>query len=254
MGYIFKKITKPYYLSGKKYYCPVCEHSARSFRTLSIFTIFWKYFHIHYSFWKRKNFQCPRCDSRERHRLLWLYLKSNSDILFNSNDCNKKMLHVAPEKCFTKLFSKQPNIDYLSADLDSSKAMIEMDIQKIQFPENFFDLIIYNHVLEHIPDDRKAMREFYRVLKPGGLVILTVPINYNSEKTFEDTRIITPEQHIKYYGQASHLRYYGLDFKERLEKQNFIVKCEKYTNKIDDKLKEYCRLPKKQYIYLCSKE
>ena len=254
MEYIFKKITKPYYLSGKKYYCPVCEHYARSFRTLRIFTMFWRYFNIHLSIWKRKNSLCPRCDSRERHRSLWLYLKTNSDFLLNSNNYNKKMLHIAPEKCFTKIFSKQPNIDYLSADLDSSKAMIKMDIQKIPFPEQFFDLILCNHVLEHVPDDRKAMREFYRVLKKGGMAIITVPINYNSEKTFEDTRIITQEQRIKYYGQENHLRYYGLDFKERLEKQNFIVKCEKYTDKIDEELKEYCCLPKKQYIYLGSKE
>lgn len=226
-------ISKPYYTFGKQHYCTVCDHSARLFIRDPI---------------AQNEFRCPNCYSLERHRLLGLY---KNKVFFTGN---KKMLHFAPEECVKKVFSDKKNIDYLSADLDRSKAMIEMDIQNIQFPENSFDLIICNHVLEHIPNDQKAMNELYRVLKPRGWAFLTVPINYKSETTFEDPAIFTPEQRIENYGQADHLRVYGLDFREKLNEAGFIVTVDNRLDTMADELKSRYCLNKKEYLYLCTKE
>jgi 2-polyprenyl-3-methyl-5-hydroxy-6-metoxy-1,4-benzoquinol methylase len=111
---------------------------------------------------------------------MWLYMTQKTS-LFDGNQ--KKMLHVAPEPELSQLFQKADYINYLSADLSAPNAMVKMDITDIQYPDNTFDVIYCSHVLEHIPDDRKAMREFYRVLKPGGWAIVQVPVTAESEET-----------------------------------------------------------------------
>ena len=85
------------------------------------------------------------------------------------------VLHIAPERVFEKKLKQLKNLDYITADLDPGRAMVQMDITNISYEDNFFDVILCSHVLEHIPDDRKAMRELYRVLKPGGLGNFTGP-------------------------------------------------------------------------------
>ena len=119
---------------------------------------------------------CPKCLSLERHRLLWLYLKNRTEFF----TAKLKVLHVAPEQCFFKTFRNMKNLVYLTADLESPLADMKLDIQDMPFPENEFDVIICNHVLEHVPDDRKAMHEIFRVLKKGGFAILQVPTSYGA--------------------------------------------------------------------------
>jgi SAM-dependent methyltransferase len=119
----------------------------------------------------RINARCPKCNSLERHRLYYLFLKK-----YIPTNKPIKVLHFAPEKIITKLFQSFSNINYLSADLDPEKGMVKEDIIELSFTDNSFDLIFCSHVLEHIPDDIKAMQEVHRVLKPDGFALLKVPI------------------------------------------------------------------------------
>src|SRR4249920_3892182 len=115
------------------------------------------------------------------------------------------------------------NINYVSANLDSPLAMIRMDISKIPYKANCFDVIICNHVLEHIPNDRQAMSDLYRVLKPGGWAILQVPISLSLDRTYEDPTAVTREEREKKFGQHDHVRIYAKDYKDRLENVGFTV-------------------------------
>lgn len=167
---------------------------------------------------RRSHARCPRCGSVERHRLIWMYLQERTD--FYSSKL--RVLHFAPEYCFQRVFKSLSNLDYISADLYDSSAMIKIDITDIKFRDNTFDCILCSHVLEHILDDNKAIRELYRVLKPNGWAIIQVPIM--REKTFEDPTIQTTKDRLKYFGQEDHVRVYGLDYKDRLENTGFKVR------------------------------
>jgi predicted SAM-dependent methyltransferase len=158
------------------------------------------------------------CGALERHRLVWLYLKERTD-LFDGKP--RKMLHVAPEAVFKQLFARLLGEGYLTADLNDPAAMVKMDITEIGYPVNSFDVVYCSHVLEHVPDDRKAMREFHRVLKPGGWAMLLVPIV--AGETQEDMSITDPAERARVYGQADHVRNYGADFIDRLEEAGFAV-------------------------------
>lgn len=187
--------------------------------------------------------------SLERHRLLWLYLKERTGFFTD----NLKMLHIAPEYCFFKRFKKMENLDYTSADLISPWADVKMDIQDIPFDENTFDVIMCNHVLEHVDDDRKAMDEFYRVMKPGGWGIFQVPVDYTREDTYEDASITDPREREKHYWQSDHLRLYGKNYGEVLAKSGFEVVEENFINDLPKELVERYALPKDEIIYLCKK-
>jgi len=180
----------------------------------------------------RKNALCPGTLSLERHRLLWLYLDNETNFLNSS----LKVLHVAPEQVFYKKFKKLKNWDYLTFDLNSPIADIKGDLTSTNFKDESFDLIICNHVLEHIKDDKSALNEIYRVLKYNGTSILQVPINLRREKTFEDSTIKSKIQREKYFGQYDHVREYGLDFKDRVEQSGFKVQMINYSKKISKDL------------------
>jgi SAM-dependent methyltransferase len=149
---------------------------------------------------------------------VWLYLNSKTN-LFDGKP--KTMIHVAPESCLESRFRQRLRDGYLTADLVNPRARIKMDITQIQYPDQSFDVIYCSHVLEHVPDDRKAMREFLRTLKPDGWAILLVPIT--ATKTLEDPSITTPEERLRQYGQADHVRRYGPDYLDRLKEVGFQV-------------------------------
>ena len=148
----------------------------------------------------RKNALCPGTLSLERHRLLWLYLNKRTNLL----NSKLKVLHIAPEQIFYRKFKKNIYWDYTTFDLKSPMADIIGDITKLNFKNNTFDLIICNHVLEHIIDDRTAMNEIYRVLKKDGIGILQVPIDKCLEKTYEDNTLVS-----KKLNRAATLRYFN---------------------------------------------
>jgi SAM-dependent methyltransferase len=163
------------------------------------------------------------------------------------------MLHVAPEACFEPLFRKRLGAGYISADLLNPRAKVKMDVTNVEYPDEFFDVIYCSHVLEHVPDDRRAMREFYRVLKKDGWAILLVPIT--AESTVEDLTIVNPLDRLRLYGQEDHVRRYGPDFVDRLKDSGFKVKVSCASDLFDrDKLTLMGLTSETGDIYYCTKE
>jgi len=197
----------------------------------------------------RENALAPDSMSLERHRLIWLYLKEKTNF-FNDKI---KFLHIAPEYCFIKIFKNQKNLEYITADLNSPWADIKMDVHQIPFDNDSFDVIMCNHVLEHVEDDKKVMSEFFRVMKKGGWGIFQVPQDTNRTETLEDPNITHPKDREKYYWQSDHLRLYGLDYGKRLNEVGFDVVEDKFVNELDKKLLQRYALPKNEIIYLCKK-
>ncbi len=200
---------------------------------------------------QRNNVLSPSSLSLERHRLLWLYLINETD--FFTSIVKKKVLHFAPEQAFYKLFRKQKNIDYTTTDLFSPLADVKADICNLPFEDNSYDIIFCNHVLEHIPDDTKAMQELYRVLKPGGMGIFQIPQDLSRDVTFFDDSITNQKERAAIFGQYDHVRIYGRDYFDKLRSIGFNVVEEDYTNKIKPELvKRYC-LAKGEIIPICYK-
>ncbi len=171
----------------------------------------------------------------------------------NSSTKNLKVLHFAPEQAFYKKFRKMKNLDYTTTDLNSPLADVKADICNLPFQNNEFDFIICNHVLEHIPDDTKAMEEIYRVLAPGGTAILQVPYKADLKTTFEDDSITDPKDRARIFGQYDHVRVYGMDYFEKLKNIGFNVEAVDYTNILTKAEVEKYRLPKGELIPVCRK-
>ena len=164
--------------AGNARTCPICGKSARRF--------------LPYGTIQRPDARCPFCDSIERHRFFWLYLQRRTDLLTNPP---KKALHIAPEQSLERKLRPLFGDGYLTADLLEPNVDMKMDIMDIPFPDGTFDFIYCSHVLEHVPDDRKAMREFYRLLTPNGIAVLPVPIAV--EVTDEDPSITDPKERLR---------------------------------------------------------
>ena len=171
---------------------------------------------------RREDAMCPRCGALERHRFVWRYFETKTD-LFDGRP--KRVLHVAPERCFTPRLRRRLGLGYTTADLRDPRAMLRMDITRIELPDGSFDVVYCSHVLEHVPDDRAALRELHRVLRPGGWAILLVPIT--AERTIEDPSVLDPLARLKTFGQRDHVRRYGPDFVDRLREAGFAVKVER---------------------------
>lgn len=216
--------------------CPVCGHQFRKF--------------LPYGRKARENALCPNCLSLERHRLMYLFLKQKTNFF----SAPLKVLHIAPEICFIKRFEKQENLDYVTADIESPLAKIKMDVHAIPFPDNHFNVVFCNHVLEHVQDDRQAMREMFRVLKPGGWGILQIPLFHPlPQKTFEDSSIRTPADREKAFGQRDHVRLYGRDYTDRLKEAGFQVKEDYFTAQIPEEEAHRYALPFDEPIFYIEK-
>ena len=221
---------------------------------------------------QRNNVLSPSTLSLERHRLLWLYLQNETDFfqseLVSDSPVTKnkriklrdaeinsalKVLHFAPEQEFYKRFKKQTNIDYTTTDLLSPLADVKADICNLPFEDNTYDIIFCNHVLEHIPDDTKAMQELYRVLKPGGMGIFQIPQDLSRATTFSDDTILDQKERAKIFGQYDHVRVYGRDYFDTLRSIGFKVVEEDYTNKIAPELVDKYCLAKGEIIPVCFK-
>ena len=226
--------------NGNKKVCPICS---------SEFLVY-----LPGPFGKRKNASCPYCGSLERHRALYLFFERNTN-LFNRNELSTtiKILHFAPEPCLYNKIKNIPNKDYFPVDIDPSAQGIRdvIDIQNIKYEDCTFDIIICNHVMEHIPDDRSAMRELKRVLKSGGVAYINTPVDYTLDWTLESPEYNTPELRTKYYGQFDHVRLYGKDYVTRLQDAGFDV-CVIEPNKDlnEEEIQRYGLL-KDEIIYKC---
>lgn len=172
--------------------------------------------------------RCPNCDSLERHRLLWKFLHQKTNLF--SGD-NITLMEVAPEMPFFNLFRQSPGISYYPFDINPdqekysrfAERILEADICKLAFDDNFFDVILCCHVMEHVEDDIAAMKQLFRVLKSGGWAVIQSPVYYQEEKTFEDPSVSSPEERERLFGQSDHQRKYGRDYPNRLGNAGFVV-------------------------------
>lgn len=178
----------------------------------------------------RAQAKCPRCGALERHRLLWLFLERETDLFERPG----AMLHIAPEYAFLKRFSRTDGLRYETGDFDSPLATHKLDVMDLPFETESFDFLMCNHVLEHVEDDRRALGEIHRVLKPGGWAILMCPVDYRRATTLEDPTVVTPEDRHRVFGQSDHTRLYGRDYPERLAEGGFSVRADRYLDDFDE--------------------
>lgn len=235
-SYIFRKIA-PLLYKGSNVECPICQNQFSKF--------------LSYGSQKalRQNVLCPHCLSLERHRLLWLYLKERTNFFDKPQD----FLHIAPEQCFYHRFKELKNINYFTGDLESPLAEYHFDLHEVPFDDNKFNVIICNHVMEHVEDYAQCMRELYRVLKPGGWAIMQVPIDYSNENTYEDKSITSPEEREKHFWQKDHLRLFGKDYPNKLAQAGFKVKNDNFVKEIPAEKRKKYRLQKEEIIYFAEK-
>lgn len=226
-----------FFLRGKKFTDPIDGKSYRKFLPYGYENI-------------RENALAPGTLSLERHRLFWLYLK-NETSFFTSE--NLRVLHFAPEQAFLKRFRKLKHLQYTTTDLHSPIADVKADICDLPFEDNAYDFIICNHVLEHIPNDTKAMQELYRVLAPGGTAIIQVPYDKNREATFEDNSITDRDERARIFGQYDHVRIYGMDYFQKLTAVGFNAQAIDYTSNLSEGDIAKYRLPKGELIPVCGK-
>lgn len=212
---------------GSAHHCPVCENSISKFNSNS----------------------CPKCGSGIRHRAMWLFMQRKTNFFKNE----LSVLHFAPEHCFFKHMQKLKNLKYLSADIGSPRAMVEVDMTNIQYQDNTFDVLISSHVLEHVSDDLKAMKELQRVQKLNGWSIHLAPIDYSRTETYENPEVKTPEEREKVFGHYDHRRIYGTDYKSRLESSGFKVSVFKTSDFCSENEITKMGLKKDTEIYYCTK-
>lgn len=218
---------------GVARYCPACRAHVRRFGR--------------YGTSSRPDACCPVCGALERLRFVWLVLDARPELLAGPS---AKVLHIAPEAILAKRFSRLPGVEYTSADLEPSRAMVRMDVQQIQYPDNTFDFIYCSHVLEHVPDDFKTMREFHRVLRPGGKALIMVPIT--AGQTVEDPSITDPAERLRRFGQDDHVRRYGPDVVGRLRRAGFDVETIHAADVADERGIVRMALGN-SHLYLCRK-
>lgn len=224
-----------FFYKGHGVTCPVCGKKYRKF--------------LPYGYVQsRPNALCPHCLSLERHRLLWLYLTHETDLLQRF----PRTLHIAPEVCI--MHHLKPHFaahagQYITADLESPLADLHFDVQQIPLADKSVDVVICNHLLEHVADDRQALRELHRILNPGGWGILLSPVERDYEQTFEDDTITDPDERTRIFGQYDHRRIYGADYTDRLRSVGFEAADIDYSASFDDKTRQKYALPE-DHIYV----
>lgn len=190
--------------------------------------------------------RCPYCLSIERYRLLCRFLSEETDF----GKRKMKVLDIGPIWCFQEFCRVRANVEYVSVDISSPLAMHRMDIRDLGFKDSVFDCIICYHVLEHIDDDKKALSELNRVLKPGGWAIIQVPIQL--EKTV-DRSMLTKKEQEEILRWPDHLRAYGRDYPEILESACFNVEVVPYGAKFGAEEIERYGLDAGEDIHVCRK-
>jgi len=217
--YMLKKyryIKKAKDFKGTNVYGTCCE---KTFSSCNNFKIDEKYNDKNLFPAELSNVVCPCCVSMPRHRILCDYLSQNKERLFPEKS---KTLVFAPVYS-VYIWFKRNKLKYISADLTEKTVDINIDIQCIPFTDNEFDFISCDHVLEHVPDYKRAVGELYRIIKPGGFVEITVPLLPGLEKTYENESIVSYFDRAKAFGQYDHLRMFGGDFANSLKEAGFVV-------------------------------
>lgn len=219
---------------GNDVICPVCNHSYKKF--------------LPYGRIARENALCPNCLALERHRLMWLFLQKKTNFF----TAKLKVLHIAPEHCFIDRFEALPNLEYITADLESPLAKVKMDVHNIPFGDNSFDVVFCNHVMEHVEDDLLACSEINRVLKNDGWGIIQSPV-YDLDETLEDKTITDPAERERIFGQRDHVRKYGNDYAARLRKSGIGIEEDLFVKELPAEVIKKHSLPEKEIIFVCKK-
>lgn len=237
LSYPFKLIA-PLLYKGNNVECPVCEKSFKKFLSYGSEVA------------ARDNVLCPYDLTLERHRLMWLWLKNESNFFTDK----LSVLHMAPEQCFHKRFQQQENLNYLTADIVSPIADMHFDLHDIPLEDNRFDVIFCNHVMEHVNDHLRCMQELFRVMKPGGWAIMQVPQDFDRAEVYEDASITSPEEREKHFWQYDHVRLFGRDYPDWLRKAGFEVEeyipSEHFTS---EQIARF-RLMEKEVLYIARKK
>ncbi|MFM7662522.1 MAG: class I SAM-dependent methyltransferase [Bacteroidota bacterium] len=237
MSYIFK-IFAPLLYKGSNVECPVCERKFSKFLSYGSYVA------------HRDNVLCPYDLTLERHRLMWLYLKNESNF-FTAEKLD--VLHIAPEQCFHSKFKVQKNLNYVTGDLVSPLADLHFDLHQIPLEDNRFDVVFCNHVMEHVDDPNQCMKELFRVMRPGGWAIMQVPQDMSRETTYEDRSIIDPAEREKHFWQKDHLRLFGKDYPNWLEKVGFTIEIFNVQKNFDKQVVDRFRLMKEELLYIANK-
>ncbi len=214
---------------GRGCECPVCGTRRRRFLPYGYVT-------------SRANALCPNCLSLERHRLMWLYLQRETNLMTT----HPKLLHIAPEVCIKRHLKRHyrgHEERYLTADLESPLADLHFDVQSIPLADEFADVVICNHIMEHVADDLQAMRELHRIMRRGGWGIVLAPVEQHRAATFEDDTITDPTERTRIFGQYDHRRIYGVDYADRLRKAGFEVEDLAYAESLTAAERKLYALP-----------
>ncbi|PTT76547.1 MULTISPECIES: class I SAM-dependent methyltransferase [unclassified Chryseobacterium] len=235
------------------YYCGCCESLLREFLPGGAeYPAILQYDIV--GMGRRENKNCPVCGSNDRERMVTLFLKK---FILSEDFSELKMLHMAPEHVLREILAKDKRIKYVKGDNFSEgysyPDTLHVDITRAPFEDQYFDFIICNHVLEHIEDDTAAIRELYRILKPGGRAILQVPISEKLKKTYENKKVKTTEMKIKYFGQRNHVRIYAWDYLHRLAWAGFQTQVFSFDQLYGAYFMKSRGLNEREKIIFCSK-
>jgi predicted SAM-dependent methyltransferase/ribosomal protein L37AE/L43A len=213
---------------GNTYACPVCGTHLNSFKP--VWKSWWRAIAEHNYIYpvsaietfNAQAYSCPACDASDRERLFVLHL----DRIWTSLDPSRRyrLVEFAPSVALRRRLRRLPSVDYRSADLYRRSVDDRIDITAMSYGDASIDMMLCSHVLEHVPDDRQAMREMFRVLKPGGFAIVMVPLIVGLDETLEDPAVNTRDLRWTHYGDGDHVRQYGKrDFFDRLRAAGFMV-------------------------------
>ena len=223
------------FFRGNNAYCPICEMNFKKFIPLNYQAV-------------DTNYLCPRCGSAQRQRLLWLYLSARCLILSD----HPVLLHLSPRSCLVHKLRSIRNLTYVTSDYEKKTMDRQFDLRNIQEQNDTYDIIVCYHIMEHIQEDIKAMREIYRILKPGGVALFQVP--FWDKDTFENPEIRTSEDRRVAFGQGDHVRIYGYDdFTLRLSKSGFTVTPVRYAGQLGPQICRKYVLNEDEIIFACHK-
>ena len=217
---------------GSAYHCPLCETELARF-------LRWG---------SSRNSLCPVCGSMQRHRLAWLVLQRRTDLLDGEP---KRVLHIAPEPSLAARLLRQPGIDYLSADHEPLRAMRQLDITNLDLPSASFDVVLCNHVLEHVLDPPRAASEFHRVLKPGGWAAIAVPVR--DTPTIGDPTCGDPAERQRRFGQHDHYWFFGPDIVDLLAAPGFAVETYRTPDITTVEERQRFSLLPREPLFICRK-
>lgn len=196
---------------GSRHQCPVCGWRLRAFTTRGGLLA------------RSESGYCPRCNAKARHRRLWLYLAGRTALFRTAG----VVLEVAPWWSLSRRLARMPGLRYVGVDLAAGHAGVTVvgDAAALPFAAGSFDALLCIHVLEHVAQDRAAIAELRRVLKPGGWAVVSVPLRLD-RPTHEDPAVTDPAERARLFGERGHVRYYGADFRERLQAAGFAVEMD----------------------------